>query len=77
LFFNGNPNSVCPVGGPHSHTGSGNYTLVHNSANPPGQVDWRWCHKCHGLFYGDKPGPVCPAGGAHDSAGSGNYALSL
>jgi hypothetical protein len=39
------------------------------------QSDWRWCHKCQGLFLGGNPGTVCPAGGAHDSAGSGNYTL--
>jgi len=39
------------------------------------QSDWRWCHKCEGLFFGGNPGSRCPAGGAHDSAGSANYSL--
>jgi hypothetical protein len=40
-----------------------------------GQDNWRWCHKCQGLFFGGNPGPVCPAGGAHENAGSGDYVL--
>ncbi len=39
------------------------------------QTNWRWCHKCQGLFFAGNPGSHCPAGGAHDSAGSGNYSL--
>jgi hypothetical protein len=82
LFFGGNPGSVCPAGGSHDSAGSGNYTLVVNSPREEGprsvsQSDWRWCHKCQGLFFGDNPGSVCPAGGSHDSAGSGNYSLVM
>ncbi len=29
LFFGGNPNPVCPAGGPHNNAGSGNYSLIH------------------------------------------------
>jgi hypothetical protein len=75
LFFGGNPGPVCPSGGAHEKTGSGDYSLVMNSPWAAGQSDWRWCHKCQGLFFGGNPGPVCPAGGAHDGAGSGNYTL--
>jgi len=74
LFFGGNPNPVCPAGGPHDSTGSGNYALVLDTA-ADGQPDWRWCNKCQGLFFGGNPNPVCPAGGPHDSAGSGDYVL--
>jgi hypothetical protein len=44
---------------------------------PNVQDNWRWCHKCQGLFFGGNPGSHCPAGGAHDSAGSGDYFLVL
>jgi hypothetical protein len=43
------------------------------------QPDWRWCHRCQGLFYGPSiHGSRCPAGGAHaapDQSGSANYVL--
>ena len=39
------------------------------------QSNWRWCHKCQGLFFAGNPGSHCPAGGAHDQTGSGNYFL--
>ncbi len=38
-----------------------------------GQDNWRWCHKCQGMFFGGNPGSHCPAGGAHSKTGSGNY----
>ncbi|WP_308809772.1 M57 family metalloprotease [Archangium lansingense] len=41
----------------------------------PTQSNWRWCHKCQGLFFGSNPGSKCPAGGAHENVGSGNYHL--
>ena len=76
LFFGGNPGPVCPAGGTHDKTGSGNYSLLHNAAVAAGQqANWRWCKKCQGLFFGGNPGPVCPAGGTHDKTGSGNYSL--
>jgi hypothetical protein len=42
------------------------------------QPDWRWCHKCYGLFFanGQISMGKCPAGGQHDKTGSGNYALA-
>jgi len=39
------------------------------------QTNWRWCHKCQGLYFAGNPGSHCPAGGAHDHTGSGNYSL--
>jgi hypothetical protein len=67
---------VCPAGGSHNHTVSGNYALVHNALAPTGQDNWRWCKKCQGLGFNGSgsPGP-CPAGGLHDHSGSGNYSL--
>jgi hypothetical protein len=66
----------CPAGATHDHTGSGNYTLVHDTPGAPGQSNWRWCQKCQGLAFGGSgaPGP-CPAGTTHDHTGSGNYSL--
>lgn len=75
LFFGGNPGPVCPTGGAHERTASGDYSLVVNSPWVAGQSNWRWCHKCQGLFFGGNQASVCPAGGAHDSGGSGNYTL--
>jgi hypothetical protein len=68
---------VCPADhATHDSTGSGDYTLLNNFADAPGQHDWRWCNKCQGLFFGDNPGSVCPADkAAHDSTGSGDYSL--
>ena len=42
------------------------------------QPDWRWCHKCQGLFFAGGQSFVgsCPAGGQHDKGGSGNYTLA-
>jgi len=45
----------------------------------PSQSNWRWCHKCQGLFFGGNANPKCPAappGGAHEKTGSGNYILA-
>ena len=40
------------------------------------QDNWRWCHKCQGLFFGGNATQGhCPAGGAHDHVGSGDYSL--
>src|SRR3954452_19929705 len=75
LWFNGNPdNGICPAGGTHDVSQSGNYTL-HISPDP-GQPGWRWCHKCEGLWFSENNVPgVCPAGGAHSQTGSGQYVL--
>jgi hypothetical protein len=91
LFFGGGvAQSRCPAGGTHARadqTGSWSYAPAHNVPTgwvlpldgggpaPWLQSDWRWCHKCQGLFFGGNPGPVCPAGGPHENVGSGNYSL--
>jgi hypothetical protein len=80
LFFGGSTaiHGVCPGRfGPHDGTQSGDYTLFNNDPDAFGQPDWRWCHKCDGLFFG-KPTAiqgVCPSGGQHDSTQSGDYKL--
>jgi hypothetical protein len=42
-----------------------------------GQLNWRWCNKCQGLFFAGNPSKgVCPKDGKeHSSDGSGNYNL--
>jgi hypothetical protein len=50
----------------------GDYGLPFPAA---GQDNWRWCHKCQGLYFAGNPGSHCPAGGAHENVGSGNYDL--
>ncbi len=42
------------------------------------QPDWRWCHKCQGLFFSGGQSSVgsCPAGGQHEKGVSGNYNLA-
>jgi hypothetical protein len=40
------------------------------------QANWRWCHKCQGMYFAGNPALHCPAGGAHDHTGSGNYRIS-
>jgi hypothetical protein len=42
----------------------------------PHQSNWRWCHKCQGLFFSENANPRCPAGGAHENQGSGLYVLA-
>jgi hypothetical protein len=42
----------------------------------PVQDNWRWCHKCQGLFYGGHSNSRCPAGGLHENVGSFNYHLA-
>jgi hypothetical protein len=86
LFFSGGQSSVgnCPAGGEHEKTVSGNYTLAHNSVaiGQPDitryQSDWRWCHKCQGLFFSGGQSSVgnCPAGGQHEKTVSGDYTLA-
>jgi hypothetical protein len=36
----------------------------------PEQRDWRFCHKCVGLFFNGRPDKgICPRGGGHEAAG--------
>jgi hypothetical protein len=63
----------CPAGGGHEHQPSSDYSLQDTGQSQP---DWRWCHKCQGLFYGANPSTgYCPSGGGHDFTGSDNYHL--
>ena len=68
----------CPATGSHDHTGSLNYSLLIDSADPQAQDNWRWCRKCQGLtFAGANSVGYCPAGGEHDHTGSLNYSLFI
>jgi hypothetical protein len=40
------------------------------------QDNWRWCHKCQGLYFaGNLSQGACPAGDTHENRGSGDYNL--
>ena len=75
MYFAGNNAGVCPAGGTHDHTGSGNYRISHDLVVPYGQTNWQWCHKCQGMYFAGNNAGHCPAGGTHDHTGSGNYNL--
>ncbi len=82
LYFAGHatqgkcPETGIPATGPHDHTGSGDYSLVQNTPSDPGQKNWRWCHKCEGLYFaGHATQGKCPKGGPHNHTGSGDYSL--
>ncbi len=77
LYYAGNVSQgLCPAGGAHIHTGSGNYDIVANWSGAPGQSNWRWCNKCQGMYFGGNATQgVCKAGGTHNSTGSWNYTL--
>jgi hypothetical protein len=50
--------------------------LIHElrSHYTAGQVNWRWCDKCQGLFFAGTA--ACAAGGLHDHTNSGHYILN-
>jgi hypothetical protein len=60
---------VCPAGGQHVNSNSGNYLLTRHQSN------WKWCNKCEILHYTRDSIGKCAAGGTHDVHGSGLYAL--
>lgn len=80
LFFanGGSSAGTCPAGAQHERKSNGGmYTLTHNNESFPGQADWRWCHKCAGLFFAGGEASIgrCSAGGPHEKGASGNYTL--
>ncbi len=81
LWMGHNKGSHCPKGGPHVSSKSGEYFLIINDTATDsglGQVGWRWCDKCQGLWMGLNANSKCPADGqAHSSSGSGHYVLSV
>lgn len=71
--------SVCPAGGQHDGSASGNYTLD-TEAGPVTAEDqrgWRWCSACQGLFFAGNATSTCPAGGAHNGSSSGAYVVRM
>jgi hypothetical protein len=74
---------VCPFDRQaHENSGSADYVLMHDLndfvATNRGQDQWRWCHKCQGLFYSNAQplAGVCPADNRqHDASQSANYIL--
>jgi hypothetical protein len=74
LAFSGHSPGVCPAGGPHDYTQSGDYALGF-AATGTAQTGWRWCNRCQGLAFSFYGAGVCPAGGSHDYSQSGDYAL--
>jgi uncharacterized repeat protein (TIGR01451 family) len=74
------PFSRCPATGTHDGTYSWSYYLpsqqTGSSVPFTTQEQWRWCHKCRGLFYGPHAAlSFCPATGRHEVGGSWNYKL--
>ena len=64
----------------HSHNGSFNYVLHHDTQVENGQDKWKWCNKCQSLAYagfGDGTfSGICPADGLHHNHDrSFNYVL--
>jgi hypothetical protein len=74
LFFSRHNLGVCPAGGKHDISESGDY-ILRQSEPDFGQHEWRWCPKCQGLFFSGHNMGVCPAGGEHSREGSGDYSL--
>lgn len=57
---------VCPAGGSHDRSGSGEYLVFGRYRAEMGQESWRKCSKCGGLFYaGSAPHGKCPEDGEH------------
>jgi hypothetical protein len=68
---------VCPAGGCHDLSASGDYALCFTGPGSSGQAQWRYCRKCHGLsFGGGSTTGKCPAAGGHDYSASGDYTLA-
>jgi hypothetical protein len=63
---------TCVKGGGHDSTGSLNFALPANIAEPPGsQENWRRCKKCHSLYFGGNPGR-CVKGAGHEKPDNPN-----
>jgi hypothetical protein len=84
LWYTANSTAgVCPARGAQGHSSQGSsnyglYTPVPGPLFPPGQDDWRWCHKCQGLWFSfNRTAGFCPAGGGHSRDGSADYAVPL
>jgi hypothetical protein len=83
LFFNGNPDlsirGRCPAGDAHTAQGFVCY-IPHDVPDSVGQLGWRFCDKCFGMFFNGNPPNTsltghCPAGGGHDGSNSWPFAI--
>lgn len=78
LAFAGSGKEACQGNtsgnGVHDFSSSGDYMVINNEADAPGQGGWRYCQKCSQLCFtgGPKVGN-CAGGGAHDFSASGLY----
>jgi hypothetical protein len=77
LHYAGGALGPCPQGGSHTMEGSGEYFLVVNNPNYPGQSGWRWCQRCKGLFFSGISNGECDGNQPHDSTGSGSYRVAM
>ena len=75
LFFAGDSRGVCPMGGPHERTGSGDYHVMLGEAFAQVESQWRRCGTCQGLIAPAHNKGACPAGGTHDTTGSEDYGI--
>lgn len=71
-YAGGSSMGVCSGGGAHDHTGSADYTLIHDTANY-GQNNWKWCSRCQSLVFAGISNGVCAAGGPHNLSSSSDY----
>jgi len=55
------------------YNNDGSVNVSNEKPSPDPQKDWRWCHKCQGLFFsgGHELVGACPAGGQHEKGGAG------
>jgi hypothetical protein len=78
MFFNDDPDpnkkGRCPAGDKHDPFGF-KFVLPHDVPDNVGQLGWRFCRKCFGMFFHGDPNPDpnkqgrCPAGDKHDAFG--------
>ncbi len=79
LFFAGNATTgwcPAPAAGGHNYRPSGDYSVLQTTglALIGFEPNWRWCHRCQGLFLAaNRTSGCCPAGGGHDYTGSAEY----
>ena len=69
LFLGPSAAGVCPAGGEHDPSKSGNYTL-NDALGTSVWENWYWCDRCGVLFLAFWGTGTCPAsgGGGHDYA---------
>jgi hypothetical protein len=81
IYFGPGENGVCPSDHhpyhPHqTFSAWPHYAFLTGDDAPGQQGNWRWCHRCGGMFFNGNPSKgVCPApgGGPHDASRSGRY----